>query len=195
MENLDFIETNLYPQNYDAVIAAMRIVGFKFRWGVEIGVRHGFFTKALLEAFPELHMIAVDPYEPYLDVGNYVFNISEQTRIKTTAYHLLLEYSTTGRLEWLYHRSLTGAELCRDKFGQRADDLGVDFVFIDAAHEFQAVREDLEAWERIVRHGGLLCGHDYDMMAVKMAVNEFAEARKLKVIHAAYPADVWMVQL
>ena len=39
----------------------------------------------------------------------------------------------------------------------------VDMVWIDANHEFAAVRDDILGWMPHVRKGGLICGHDYAM--------------------------------
>lgn len=36
-----------------------------------------------------------------------------------------------------------------------------DMVFIDACHEYESVRLDLEIWVPKLRVGGLICGHDY----------------------------------
>jgi hypothetical protein len=36
-----------------------------------------------------------------------------------------------------------------------------DFVFIDAAHSYEAVRDDIRLWAPKVREGGWLGGHDY----------------------------------
>jgi SAM-dependent methyltransferase len=50
----------------------------------------------------------------------------------------------------------------------------VDLVFIDAKHDYAAVKEDIAAWILHVRPGGILCGHDYspDFPGVVKAVNE-----------------------
>jgi hypothetical protein len=41
------------------------------------------------------------------------------------------------------------------------DDQSLDFVFIDAAHSYQYVKADIEAWLPKVKSGGFIGGHDY----------------------------------
>jgi hypothetical protein len=36
-----------------------------------------------------------------------------------------------------------------------------DVVFIDAAHDYDSIKADVEAWAPLVKSGGILCGHDY----------------------------------
>jgi Methyltransferase domain len=53
----------------------------------------------------------------------------------------------------------------------------VDFVFLDAAHDEESVREDIAAWATTIKPGGSLAGHDYtdpDYPGVKKVVDEFA---------------------
>jgi SAM-dependent methyltransferase len=40
-------------------------------------------------------------------------------------------------------------------------DASLDFVFIDAGHEYDAVKQDIQAWYPKVKPGGILAGHDY----------------------------------
>jgi predicted O-methyltransferase YrrM len=55
-----------------------------------------------------------------------------------------------------------------------------DFVFIDADHSFVAVVKDIISWRPKVKHGGLLCGHDYGVDAgVAEAVDLFFPDREL----------------
>jgi len=53
------------------------------------------------------------------------------------------------------------------------DDESLDFVFIDAAHDYESVKKDIAAWYPKVKVGGILAGHDYEYHEVNKAVHEF----------------------
>ena len=54
-------------------------------------------------------------------------------------------------------------------------DNSLDFVFIDANHSYEFVKDDINAWYPKVKKGGILAGHDYDRSwpGVIQAVDEF----------------------
>jgi len=53
-------------------------------------------------------------------------------------------------------------------------DASLDFVFIDAAHDYESVKKDIIAWFPKIKKGGVIAGHDYTWCDdVKKAVNEF----------------------
>jgi cephalosporin hydroxylase len=74
--------------------------------------------------------------------------------------------------------------------------LKFDLVFIDADHSYEAVKEDIAMYSRVIREGGTLSGHDYNpegFPGVCQAVNEFAKENDLKVeLHDGY---VWSIKL
>lgn len=52
-------------------------------------------------------------------------------------------------------------------------DNSIDIVFIDACHEYEYVKADIEAWYQKVKIGGIIAGHDYPAWAsVVRAVGE-----------------------
>ena len=59
-------------------------------------------------------------------------------------------------------------------------DFRPDMVFIDGAHEYEAVKADIRFWFEHIAPGGLLCGHDYGWSpGVNQAVDEaFPLAKK-----------------
>ena len=57
------------------------------------------------------------------------------------------------------------------------EDKSLDFVFLDASHEYDDVCNDIDYWKPKVKIGGILAGHDYnpddkDSCGVYPAVNE-----------------------
>lgn len=57
---------------------------------------------------------------------------------------------------------------------QRYADRSLDFVFLDAAHDYDSVKADIKAWRPKIKPGGYIGGHDYQtlFMGVVEAVNE-----------------------
>lgn len=56
------------------------------------------------------------------------------------------------------------------------EDGSLDFVFIDAGHEYESVRMDIEKWSPKIKKGGIIAGHDfYDAPGVNRAVQELID--------------------
>lgn len=55
----------------------------------------------------------------------------------------------------------------------------VDFVYIDAAHDYKSVLEDLVAWTPKIKRHGIIAGHDFEWPGVGKAVREFFPKFKL----------------
>lgn len=51
-------------------------------------------------------------------------------------------------------------------------DNSLDFVFIDAAHDYESVKSDIISWMPKLKLNGVLAGHDYYHPPVKQAVTE-----------------------
>jgi len=61
------------------------------------------------------------------------------------------------------------------------DDNYLDFVFIDAGHEYEEVKSDIDAWYPKLKKSGIIAGHDYtdEFPGVIKAVNEFCKKHNL----------------
>ena len=67
----------------------------------------------------------------------------------------------------------------------------LDFVFIDAGHMYEEVKEDISLWLPKVKPGGVISGHDYSNKwpGVAAAVNEMFG--KPTEIHGT----IWVIRL
>ena len=58
----------------------------------------------------------------------------------------------------------------------------LDFIFIDASHEYEDVKKDIIAWYPKLKLGGIIAGHDYTSYdGVKQAVDEILINKNLIV--------------
>lgn len=51
-------------------------------------------------------------------------------------------------------------------------DQSLEFVYIDASHDYESVKEDILAWFNKVKIGGIIGGDDYGWKGVELAVKE-----------------------
>jgi hypothetical protein len=81
-----------------------------------------------------------------------------------------------------YHKinSIEGSKLFEDE--------SLDFVYIDASHEYENVKNDLIYWYPKVKYGGVFAGHDYgsNWKGVKLAVDEFFKNIKFETPEASW---------
>jgi hypothetical protein len=174
-------DASAYAQNFEAVADLLRQNGtIVLNRGAEIGVRQGFFSKHLLITFPDLEMRLVDPFAPYQDVDKF-YTKEDQEALRKECMKRLAAFA--ARTAYYFEPSIVAAE--------HVPACSLDFVFIDAEHTYEAALADCLAWLPKVRTGGVLCGHDYEMPEVRMAVDEMAGRLGNQVGHIGLPADVW----
>ena len=55
--------------------------------------------------------------------------------------------------------------------------LKADLIYIDASHDYELVKKDLNAWIERLEKDGVFCGDDWNWGGVRQAVIEFSEQR------------------
>jgi len=158
-----------------------------FEVGVEIGTDHGGYARDICERYPEVRLTTIDPFVAYTE-GDDVKSQEDVDQIHQEAKDLLSNY-------W-------NCKLVRKTSMDAVKDYkpnSIDFVFIDGNHEFDHVYEDIVEWTKIVKSGGIVCGHDYKKddklkYGVIEAVNKYVEENNipLYILRKGTFVDCWM---
>ena len=117
--------------------------------GVEIGTFKGEFSKKILEDWSgKLYMVDVwRQLDDYDDMSN---NKYYQTAFNDASNNIK---GFEDRAFMMRMDSSSASELFTDET--------LDFVYIDANHTYDYVKEDIKNWYPKVKSGGLIMGHDY----------------------------------
>lgn len=146
--------------NYDGVSKEVRLTNFTrndlaklfyelgYMKGAEIGVERALYSEVLCKANPDLLLWMVDPLEPYRGYREHVskgkmdgFYAECIERMRNFDIRFIREYSLEAVKD--FHNN------------------DLDFVYIDANHDFQNTTNDIAEWSKKVRKGGIVAGHDY----------------------------------
>jgi hypothetical protein len=119
-----------------------------YRVGVEVGTEQGKFAEEICRDNPGVLLTCVDPYQ---------------------AYDRYEQHQTQDKLDRFYGEAKArlaphGVHIMRRPSVEAAalfEHESLDFVFIDANHAYEYVRDDIAAWAPVVRRGGMVAGHDY----------------------------------
>jgi len=161
----------------DDMAVLFKELGFEF--GAEIGVENGYYSKVLCEANPDLHLFCIDPwsagaYEP--EAAAHAVDTKQENYDK--------RYETAAELLKPYNAFIIkkGSRKALKDF----DDGELDFVYIDANHDFPNFVHDIHQWLKKVREGGIICGHDYANFSykkhnhVKRALDAYARCYRMQ---------------
>jgi FkbM family methyltransferase len=71
------------------------------------------------------------------------------------------------------------------------EDHSLDFVFIDAAHDYESVTKDLQSWFPKIKKEGIIAGHAYHFnVGVYPAVNDFFKDYQIRQINSCWIVDL-----
>lgn len=121
-------------------------LGYKI--GAEIGVEKGRYSVRLCEKIPGLKLFSIDAWAGYKGYREHVsqekldgFYKTAQERLSPYDCDIIRGYSMNVVKDF--------------------EDESLDFVYIDSGHNFVNVANDIFEWEKKVRVGGVVSGHDY----------------------------------
>lgn len=149
---------------------AVLLKELKFREGCEVGVYLGVYSKVLLNTIPNLNLYCVDCWSAVgsrSDRGQRKYYRIAKTRLR--------QYRRSGQAHLIKKWSM---DAVRD-----FDNESLDFVYIDANHEFDFVMQDIIEWSKKVRPGGIVSGHDFynnPRIGVIEAVRTYTKMHRIK---------------
>jgi len=141
-------------------------------WMVEIGCYQGESTEAFAKSGLFERIFAIDPW------SNDVYDPNDKATMHCDM--AIVEEAFDERMRPF------GRMLVKVK-GRSAKKVGcfpssaLDFVYIDADHRYESVKQDVLMWQEKVKAGGVLAGHDYGTHpGIKKAVDEiFGQPHKI----------------
>jgi len=118
--------------------------------------------------------IKFDCIDNWLFEGEIYSRNSEYMKMKHNAFNMFLKNIEPLSKVINYHKmdSVEASKLY--------DDESLEFVYVDASHYYENVKNDLTYWYPKVKSGGVIAGHDYQYAGVKLAVDEFFTGKIMK---------------
>jgi len=137
-----------------------------FKKGAEIGVDEGRYAEILCKLVDGLTLYCIDSW------ANKTGKVKERIK-RNKAFD-----KARTRLEKYDARIINRTS---KEASNQFEDGSLDFVFIDANHDYLHVKEDIQLWAKKVRKGGIVSGHDYYVTkqgntGVIKAVDEYVAA-------------------
>lgn len=118
-----------------------------FTRGAEIGVETGLYSEIIADKMPGVNLHSIDAWQAYPGYRDHVtqekldgFYAQAQKRLEGKS-NIIRKFSVAASIDF--------------------EDGELDFVYIDANHEFLEVTQDIHYWTPKVRKGGIIAGHDF----------------------------------
>ena len=123
----------------------------EFKVGAEIGVDKGRYSKWICQKVPNIKLYCIDPWNAY---DEYVEQHGEAGQVVLDdCYKAAKERLAPYNVKFIKKTSMKALKDFEDE--------SLDFVFIDGNHTYEYVAEDIAQWEKKVRKGGIVSGHDF----------------------------------
>jgi hypothetical protein len=129
--------------------------------GAEIGIYLGETAEYCLRNLKPRMYYMIDPYDEF----------GGRSREDWTEIYIWISgiFQNRPNVQFIRDTSENACKMFRDK--------ELDFVYIDANHDYKYVEKDINIWYNKIKKGGVLSGHDFDNPScpgVRQAVEEFS---------------------
>lgn len=186
LDNADFIE--IPGVGRDNLASLLNELDFKS--GVEIGVQRGKYSWVLCDRNPQMKVYGVDSWAAYTTQDDV--DTSKMSTQNHSSQEKLEEFYEETKKRLSPYPKYEIIRECSIDAMKHFEDESLDFVYIDANHEYSYVMDDIEGWSKKVRKGGIVSGHDYyevryihSLMHVKRAVDDYVKNNDIK------PLIIW----
>ena len=137
----------------------------RYKIGAEIGCSKGNTTKFILRHNKHLILYAVDLWRPVPKSagGGRQYKSLNFAKIRADFDSGMRPFNKRVRV-------LQGISW---EMADKVEDNSLDFIFIDADHEYASVVKDIAAWTPKLKPGGMISGHDTHFEEVHKVISEF----------------------
>jgi len=142
--------------------------------GAEVGVYKGENAVNILKYLPVKKLYLIDPYQNYSDYTENEDSGTNQKELDNTQIQAFRELSgSKDKIVWIKEFSNIAHKKIREE---------LDFVYIDANHNYEYVKEDMENYYPLLKERGILAGHDIEPSThpgVLFAFTDFVKEKNL----------------
>jgi len=174
----------------------------------EVGVQAGGFSRQILQKLPSLEQLYL--VDLWAQQENYIDGANVADKTHEMFYRCVLNNTSEHKEKVIILKGYSTV-VC-----DKIPDASLDWVYIDARHDYKGVFEDIKKYWPKIKSGGIMSGHDYltseeakhmnpelgwekcydgsvEPRAVKGAVNDFATSLNKDVFVTCDPWPSWNI--
>ena len=121
--------------------------------GVEIGVQRGYYSKQILNTWKSCTKYVL------VDTWKHTANYTDGANVDNDQQEAILELAKKNTKGWSHKVEIIRnySTLAALQFSNNS----IDFVYVDARHDYCGAKEDIEAWWPKIATRGFMAGHDF----------------------------------